>query len=96
MRVCVERGDGRCLIVATWGLRQDCGSMVSCAGGRVLGDHRFRSERQTHRALKDPNPRARFVAAIALGKIGHKPAVEPLFAMLAENADKIPSSGMAR
>ncbi len=38
--------------------------------------------------LTDPQPRIRFFAAIALGKLGRPQAVEPLLAMLRENNDK--------
>src|SRR5262249_26436263 len=40
------------------------------------------------RLLKDPSPRVRSFAAIAIGKLGKKEAVEPLFEMLRENADR--------
>ena len=40
--------------------------------------------------LKDSHPRARFYAALALGKGGNKAAADALFTMLAENEDKDP------
>ncbi|MEO6789164.1 MAG: PVC-type heme-binding CxxCH protein, partial [Chthoniobacteraceae bacterium] len=64
---------------------------VRAQAARVLGDHRFKGAYDKLIAmLKDPHPRARFYAGIALGKTGYKPAVEPLFSMLAENADRDP------
>jgi quinoprotein glucose dehydrogenase len=38
--------------------------------------------------LHDPSPRVRFFAAQSLGKLGERTAVEPLFALLRENADQ--------
>jgi quinoprotein glucose dehydrogenase len=64
---------------------------VRAQAARVLGDHRFTGANDALVAqLKDAYARTRFYAAIALGKAAHKGAVEPLFAMLAENADKDP------
>jgi quinoprotein glucose dehydrogenase len=64
---------------------------VRAQAARVLGDRQFPAANdQLVGLLKDPHARARFYAAVALGKAAHKPAVEPLFAMLAENADKDP------
>ena len=40
--------------------------------------------------LTDASPRARYFAAIALGKLGHPDAAGPLFALLRANADKDP------
>ncbi len=42
------------------------------------------------RLLADPEPRARFFAGIALGKLRHKPALPALQDMLAANADRDP------
>ena len=64
---------------------------VRAQAARVLGDHRFKGAYdKLIGLLKDAYPRTRFYAAIALGKTGYKPAVEPLCTMLAENADKDP------
>ncbi len=38
--------------------------------------------------LRDESPRVRFFAAQSLGKLGERSAVEPLFAVLRENADQ--------
>lgn len=40
--------------------------------------------------LADANPRVKFFAAQSLGKLGHKPAVEPLFKVIAANNDADP------
>jgi len=40
--------------------------------------------------LADANPRVKFFAAQSLGKLGHKPAVEPLFKVIAANNDTDP------
>ncbi len=40
--------------------------------------------------LKDENPRVRFQAALTLGKISDKDALEPVLQLLRENADKDP------
>ncbi len=64
---------------------------VRAQAARVLGDNRFAGANdKLVKLLGDSHPRTRFHAAIALGKAAHKGAVEPLFAMLAENADKDP------
>ncbi len=64
---------------------------VRAQAARVLGDNRFTGANDKLTGLlKDGYPRARFYAALALGKSAHKGAVEPLFVMLAENADKDP------
>ncbi len=57
----------------------------------VLGDRKVAGAAEKLVAmLKDPAARPRFFAAIGLGKLAHKPAVEPLLQMLAENNDKDP------
>lgn len=64
---------------------------VRAQAARVLGDHRYAMAMEKLTALlKDPYPRARFYAAIAIGKVAHKGAVQPLFEMLAANDDKDP------
>jgi quinoprotein glucose dehydrogenase len=40
--------------------------------------------------LQDPSPRVRFFAAQSLGKLKHKPAVQPLLAMLRANNEQDP------
>lgn len=72
-------------------LLNDSEQEVRAQVARVLGDHRFTGANDALVvALKDSYGRARFYAALALGKTAHKGAVEPLFTMLAENADKDP------
>jgi len=69
----------------------DSDQEVRAQAARVLGDHRFSNANDKLTAmLKDAYPRARFYAAIALGKAAHKGAVDPLFTMLAENGDRDP------
>jgi quinoprotein glucose dehydrogenase len=56
---------------------------------KLLGDTKyFDGVRMLIPALKDPSPRVRMFAGIALGKIGDKSAIEPLIKMLAENKDE--------
>ena len=40
--------------------------------------------------LKDKENRVRYFAAMGLSKLGYKPALEPIFAVLAENNDQDP------
>ena len=64
---------------------------VRAQSARVLGDHHFAGANDKLIALlKDQSARARFYAAIAIAHAPNKAAIEPLFAMLAENADKDP------
>ncbi len=64
---------------------------VRAQAARVLSDHHFKGAYdKLIGMLRDTHPRARFYAGIALGKTAYKPAVDPLFAMLEENADKDP------
>ncbi len=78
-------------LTAVAALLTDNDGEVRAQSARVLGDNHFTGANDKLIALlKDSNARARFYAALALGKAAHKPAVEPLFAMLAENADKDP------
>ncbi len=69
----------------------DADAEVRAQAARVLGDRRFTGANDKLIALlQDQSGRARFYAALALGKAADKAAIEPLFAMLAENADKDP------
>lgn len=64
---------------------------VRAQTARVIGDRKLAAAGdKLIPLLKDSTPRARFYAALALGKIGHKPAVDALFQMLAENNDQDP------
>ncbi len=79
------------VLTAVAALLDDRDGEVRAQAARVLGDQKFKGAYdKLIGLLKDGHPRARFYAAIALWKSGYKPAVEPLFAMLAENADKDP------
>ncbi|MDH5599369.1 MAG: HEAT repeat domain-containing protein, partial [Cyclobacteriaceae bacterium] len=56
---------------------------------KVLGDVRFEKEADTMVALlKSSNPRIRFFAAQALGRIAYKGAVDPLLEMIDQNNDE--------
>jgi quinoprotein glucose dehydrogenase len=64
---------------------------VKAQAAKVLGDRRVAAAGEKLVPLLGfPSPRVRFHAAMALGKIGHKPAFDALIAMAAENADKDP------
>lgn len=61
---------------------------VRAQAAKVLGDARFaQGYVQLVKMLADAEPRARFFAAQALGKLGRKEAVAPLFTALRENND---------
>jgi quinoprotein glucose dehydrogenase len=73
------------------GLLSDGDAEVKAQAAKVLGDRRVGAAgEKLVPLLGDANPRVRFQAAIALGKIGHKPAFDALITMAAENADKDP------
>jgi quinoprotein glucose dehydrogenase len=58
---------------------------------KVLGDRGYaRAAPGLTGHLENPNPRVRFFCAQSLGKLKHRPAVEPLFRVLAENKDADP------
>jgi quinoprotein glucose dehydrogenase len=64
---------------------------VRAQTAKVLGDRRISAAgEKLQPLLGDASPRVRYHAALALGKIGHRPAFDALCAMLAENADKDP------
>jgi quinoprotein glucose dehydrogenase len=72
-------------------LLTDADPEVRAQAAKVLGDYKVgASGAKLIALLKDKEPRVRFFAAISLGKIGFKPAFEPLCAMLAENNDRDP------
>ncbi len=69
----------------------DADGEVRAQAARVIGDRRFTGANDKLIALlKDQSARARYYAAIAIAHVPNKAAIEPLFAMLAENADKDP------
>jgi quinoprotein glucose dehydrogenase len=73
------------------GLLTDNEVEVRVQAARVLGDHRVEAAYpRLVVELLHPNARVRAAVAMALGKIGRKDAVGPLFDMLRENADKDP------
>ncbi|HLW65711.1 MAG TPA: HEAT repeat domain-containing protein [Gemmataceae bacterium] len=58
---------------------------------RILGDDHFRgAEDEFVGLLKDESPRVRYFAAMGLGKLKHRAAVDGLFAMLEQNHDDDP------
>ena len=88
---------------AIWGLGQlytrrpllpllkDADDEVRAQAARVLGDRRVADAYEDLvKALKDPSPRVRFYAAIALGKLGRRESAKPIAEMLRENADADP------
>jgi quinoprotein glucose dehydrogenase len=67
----------------------DADTEVRAQAAKILGDRRYAAAFDgLLPLLKDPSARVRSFAAMALGKIGNKGAVNPLFEMLRENADK--------
>lgn len=86
---------------AIWGLGQrgelapvaavlsDADAEVRTQAARTVGDRRFAAASEgLLPLLKDPSPRVRAAAAMAMGKLGRKDAVGPLFDLLRDNADK--------
>jgi quinoprotein glucose dehydrogenase len=72
-------------------LLADNDSEVRAQAAKVLGDTRCATAFPKLVALlKDPEPRVRFFAGLGLGKLGRKEAIEPIFHLLAENADRDP------
>ncbi len=72
-------------------LLADNDAEVRAQTAKVLGDsHVAGAFNGLVKALTDSNLRVRFFAAQSLGKLGNQKAVEPLLAMLRENADKDP------
>ncbi|MGB8169779.1 MAG: PVC-type heme-binding CxxCH protein, partial [Chthoniobacteraceae bacterium] len=72
-------------------LLSDSDPEVRAQAAKVLGDFKVSAAGgKLVTLLKDKENRVRFFAALSLGKIVHKPAFEPLCAMLAENNDQDP------
>ncbi len=72
-------------------LLADGDAEVRAQAAHVLSDRKFATTADKLVAmLKDASARPRFFAAIGLGRLAFKPAVEPLFQMLAENNDADP------
>jgi quinoprotein glucose dehydrogenase len=70
------------------GLLRDLDSEIRAQTAKVLGEGRVPGVAQELVAvLRDSSPRARFYAALSLGKLRHSPAVPALFEMLAANDD---------
>ncbi|MFO0806781.1 MAG: PVC-type heme-binding CxxCH protein [Gemmataceae bacterium] len=70
---------------------RDENAEVRAQAAKVLGDIKDAdSAGMLVDMLTDANPRVKFFAAQSLGKLGHKPAVGPLFKVLALNQDADP------
>ncbi|QOV91897.1 PVC-type heme-binding CxxCH protein [Humisphaera borealis] len=71
------------------GLLADSDLEVRCQAARVLGDARTAGAYDLLAKLAaDPEPRARYFAVMALGKLGKKEATPALLSILKDNADK--------
>ncbi len=78
-------------LTAVLPLLDDKDAEIRAQTAKILGDaHVTAAADALIKSLTDPNLRVRFFAAQGLGKLGDKNAVEPLLAMLRENADKDP------
>jgi quinoprotein glucose dehydrogenase len=87
-QIAEKKGDVSGLLL---GLLSDGDAEVKAQSAKVLGDRRVAAAgEKLVPLLGDASPRVRFQAAMALGKIGHKPAFDALVAMAAENGDKDP------
>jgi quinoprotein glucose dehydrogenase len=72
-------------------LLDDPDGEIRAQAARVLGDARVAAAgTKLTGLLADTSSRVRFFAALALGKLGHGAALEPLLAMLEANADRDP------
>lgn len=80
-----------CLKQVLKSLADDADAEVRAQAATMLGDarHDFAAG-DLRRRLADDSPRVRMCAAIALGKLKDAGAVEPLLALLEENADRDP------
>jgi len=72
-------------------LLRDQNPEVRAQCARLVGEGKmFGAFEDLARLLKDPSPRVRFFATMALGKLGSKRAVEPVLEMLRRNHDEDP------
>jgi HEAT repeat protein len=70
-------------------LLKDGDAEVRAQAAKVLGDGRLPAAGEPLvPLLHDAEPRVRFFTALSLGKLGHRPALQPVLAMLRENADR--------
>src|SRR5205807_1017185 len=69
-------------------LLEDKDAEVRAQAVKVLGDgHVGSAERKLSAALKDPEPRVRFFAALAVGKLGKPEALPAVLDMVRANGD---------
>jgi quinoprotein glucose dehydrogenase len=66
----------------------DADAEVRAQAAKTLGDHQLAEAGKLLPLLKDASPRVRFFAALSLGRLGQKVDVQPILAMLRDNADK--------
>ena len=72
-------------------LLSDPDGEVRAQSAKVLGEQRYaKAFMPLAGSLQDQNPRARFFAAIALGKLGRNSALPALYSLLRSNADQDP------
>jgi quinoprotein glucose dehydrogenase len=72
-------------------LLQDADTEVRCQAAQILGEQRYlNAYKALIGLLTDPAPRARFFAAMSLGKMGSPEAIPAVLTMLRENRDKDP------
>src|SRR5439155_18305556 len=68
---------------------KDGAAEIRAQAAKLLGDVRYAAPAAQYVALlKDASPRVRFFAAEALGRVGYKPAIQPIVEMLAANNDE--------
>jgi quinoprotein glucose dehydrogenase len=80
-----------CLQQVLSNLSDDADAEVRAQAARTLGDVRHATAtEELRRRLADDSPRVRMFAAIALGNLQDPGAIEPLLALLAQNANEDP------
>jgi quinoprotein glucose dehydrogenase len=85
----LEQLGHRGLLKQLFPLLHDSDSEVRAQMAKVLGEAQCKDAvGELIQSLIDPNLRVRFFAAQSLGKLGNANAVQPLLAMLRENADR--------
>jgi len=78
-------------LTSVFGLLADADPETRAQAARVIGDCRWQGANDKLVSMvADANSRVRFFATIALGHLKHRPAVEPILAMLRENKNEDP------